>query len=485
MQIIPLTDEAKDALEARGIAAEAIAHLGHLVASATNDRGRQALAFRHRFEGGGGDHYGFRSLTEKKFWQQIPDGTSRVLWNNQIFDKKPKQVIITEGHIDALTLLALGFENTVSVPDGAPSGSGQDTQTKFSFLEHVDWKAIDTVILAVDTDPPGQVLRDELARRIGRSRCQYVRWSKDCKDANDVLLKHGREEVTRCISSARYIPMAGLLTLDDIPESAPEQPWLIGIEGLDDIWRWSPGRMSILTGIPGNGKTTLLADCVVSFIKKNGHAVAIASFEDDIRSSLVPRFIERIVGKPINQCTVKEEIEAEEWIQEHIVFIQPPEDDDEVIADVDWFNEHAEAAAIRRNCKVVILDPWNEVDHTTRPMDVNVTEYTGVMLKKLRQGAKRCGYHLIVAAHPKKMHKGSDGNPAMPSGYDIADSAHWMNKPDNGLTVHRGDGNRVTVNSWKCRRDGVIGTLGHRCFIYKKMEGRYEFDQVETFRPRD
>lgn len=486
MTIERLTPEASDMLEQRGIAPEKIRNLGQLVASAKGKGGREALAFRHRTPGDEPDHLAYRMIDDKRFMQS--KGTRRSLWNNQCLDASPEMVIITEGHMDALSLMTVGFQDTMSVPDGSPGHEIEGPTTKYDYLKTVSFDKVKRVILAVDNDEPGQMLRKDLCRRIGRSRCQFVTWPRDCKDANDVLQKHGPEVLVDCITKAQFFAAEDLYSLDNIPESPPEAPMPCGIEGLDDIWKPSTGRMTVLTGIPGQGKSSLLTDVMCSMIHEHNIAVAVASFEDDVRGSLVPRIIQWYWKKPLEECSVVEELQAEEWIKKHFFFILPPEetmDGDERPADVEWFIEYAEIAALRHNCKMIILDPWNEIDHTSRPLDVKETEYIGVMLKRLRRACKRDDYHLIVAAHPTKLPKKQDGTYPMPGGYDIDGSANWWNKPDHGLTIHRGEGNRVTVKSWKCKRDGIIGTLGHRCFIMNKDQARYEYDELETFRPGD
>lgn len=125
----------------------------------------------------------------------------------------------------------------------------------------------------------------------------------------------------------------------------------------------------------------------------------------------------------------------------------------------------------------MVLDPWNEVDHTGRPADVSQTEYVGVMLARLRRSAKTKRYHLLVAAHPAKLMKVNGKYPA-PTGYQISDSANWVNKPDNGLTIHRDDKNQVEIHSWKARRDGLIGTRGKRSFRFNTQTARYAFDEL-------
>ena len=51
------------------------------------------------------------------------------------------------------------------------------------------------IILATDGDGPGQILRDELALRLGRSRCKYLSYPSGTKDINDVLDQNGHDGV--------------------------------------------------------------------------------------------------------------------------------------------------------------------------------------------------------------------------------------------------------------------------------------------------
>ena len=74
----------------------------------------------------------------------------------------------------------------VSVPDGAPrdvrEGELPDPKadTKFAYL----WNCravLDSarrILLATDSDGPGQALAEELARRLGKERCFRVRYAK-------------------------------------------------------------------------------------------------------------------------------------------------------------------------------------------------------------------------------------------------------------------------------------------------------------------
>ena len=84
-------------------------------------------------------------------------GAELIPWNIDAIKGKEK-CYITEGEIDALSLIAAGLEEVVSVPNGA---GGANLQWLDRFVEsHFDDKA--EIILAMDTDKRGVELRDEL-----------------------------------------------------------------------------------------------------------------------------------------------------------------------------------------------------------------------------------------------------------------------------------------------------------------------------------
>ena len=70
---------------------------------------------------------------------------------------------------------------------------------------------------------------------------------------------------------------------------------------------------------------------------------------------------------------------------------------------------------------------------------MQLTEYTGFAIKQLKRFAKRYRVHVICVAHPAKIPRSKVGQFPIPALYDIADSAHWANKPDVGIIIHRPD----------------------------------------------
>lgn len=154
----------------------------------------------------------YRSLINKKFWQE--KGAEKILYGLDDI-KESNEIIIVEGEIDKLSMEQAGLTNSVSVPGGAPQKVSTkelpslDKDTSFQYLwnckEYLDKAS--RIVLATDGDRPGQVLAEELARRLGRERCWLVRWPKKeefcCfKDANEVLTDLGAGALRDIIKNA-------------------------------------------------------------------------------------------------------------------------------------------------------------------------------------------------------------------------------------------------------------------------------------------
>ena len=87
----------------------------------------------------------------------------------------------------------------------------------------------------------------------------------------------------------------------------------------------------------------------------------------------------------------------------------------------------------RYGIRGLVIDPYNELDHQ-RPAQMNETEYVSQMLTKIKRFAQHHDVHVWFVAHPRQM-RDWKGDP--PNLYDISGSAHFINKCDNGIVVHR------------------------------------------------
>lgn len=422
---------------------------------------------------------------EKHF--RMAAGAERVLYGlNDIAET----LIWVEGEIDKLSVEMAGFKSCVSVPDGAPAVDSKSYSTKFDYMQDKALEAVKTHIIAVDNDAPGVRLQEELIRRLGREKCYVVTWPAGCKDANEVLLSYGDEYLAECLSNATPIPIEGThkagemidQLLNEYQHGSP-QGLDCGWEGLSDLYRVLPGEWTLITGIPGHGKSEWLDALTVNLAIREGWTFGIFSPENQPMTYHIQKIAEKYIGKPFNQglaqrMNVKEFDDAMQWIDAHYTFILPE------LPTVDTLLETASQLVLRYGIRGLVIDPWNEIDHS-RLGGMTETEHISQMLTKIRTFARNHGVHVWVVAHPTKLQKGPDGSYPVPTPYDVAGSAHWRNKADNCITIYRNireNDEQVEIHVQKVRKK-TNGKVGMATLLYNKLVGQYR-DERPSIVPR-
>ncbi len=416
----------------------------------------------------------------KRFWQRA--GGRRTFWNVDALDdpaladgRMPLNIV--EGEIDALTAIDCGFPLTVSVPDGAPSVPEgalpndldpidvvTENSGKFEFLwnNRERLARIKRFVLALDNDPPGRRLEAELVRRLSASRCSFVTYPDGCKDLNDVRMRDGADAVTRVLNSAQPYPVRGLYRLSEYPERDALQTFSTGWWTLDRHLLVFAGEFMVVTAVPGHGKSTWVLNLLVNLAERYGWTAAIFSPE----MPTVPHLrdlLRRILRRD----------DADHWIEQHVVFIGADpigrHDDD---FDLDWILDRATDAVLRDGIRVLVIDPWNEIEHARR-RDETVTDYIGRSIRALKRFAGQYGVAVIVIAHPTK-DVGKDGKARPVTLYDIEGSAHWFNKCDHGVVLTRSPDGPVTevyVAKVRFQETGEQGTVRLR---FDRLNDRFE-----------
>jgi twinkle protein len=419
---------------------------------------------------------------QKNFKQE--SGAERVLYGMD--DVTGDTMIIVEGEIDKLSVEVAGFLNCVSVPDGAPSPTTKNYASKFEFLENCEefLKGIKKVILAVDNDEPGKVLEEELARRLGREKCERTVWPEGCKDANEVLVKCGRDKLRECIKMARPYPLVGIFEVTDIYSDIQtlyrnglQKGALPGWPSVNELYSVRTGEWSLVTGIPGSGKSEWLDAMLVNLARDEGWKFALFSPENSPLQRHFAKLAEKFIGKPFSEHRYVERMKPHElekackWVHRHFIFLNPPDDELTVEAVID----KARSAVLRHGINGIVIDPWNELDHS-RPPGLSETEYISQCLTRIRRFARECNLHVWLVAHPTKLQKDKvTGTYPVPTPYDVSGSSHWRNKADYCIAVHRElkEGNKeVEVHIQKVRFK-EIGKVGVAVLEYKSASGRY------------
>lgn len=460
-----LTEKAEKWLEARGLDPEVASRLG---VESCDRHGGEWLSIPYVRQGEAVNHK-FRSLNGKSWHQEA--GSVQCLWNEDVLRDATltDPVVITEGEFDALAAIQSGYLRTVSVPGGAPAAEGT---AKHAYLDGARelLQGVNEVVLAFDADGPGANLLHDLSHILGRARCKWVPYPRGCKDLNETLQKYGQRGVDEAFKRASWVRVDGVFKLSELPPLPDITAYQTGIPWLQEHYRIRWGDFCVITGIPSHGKTVFANHLAASVAETHGWRVAFASFEQapqkDHRRALRTLFHKK------RECeqSPEERAEADAWIDERFCFLVPSEDDEVTL---DWVLERMAVAVHRFGCKLLIIDPWNELDHR-RPFDTSLTEYVGEAIKALKRFARKHLVHLIVVAHPVKQKKTDDGTYQMPTLYDISDSAHWYNKADVGIVVHRKDQSVTSVRVVKSRYHEEIGVPGEIAVFFNPHTGRFE-----------
>ena len=369
--------------------------------------------------------------------------------------------IIVEGEMDVLALHEAGITNAISVPNGATLGTNN--------LEYLD-NCIDyfedksKIIIAVDSDPAGQALQTELVRRLGSETC-YIATFDDCKDANEYLVKYGKEALSQRIARAKPVPLENVTTFKDIEDEVTDfvrngfKPgFQVGLDNFDSIFSTYTGQFITVTGIPSSGKSDFVDQMVIGYNEKYGWKTAYASPEN------TPTYLHahKLMRKTWQGMPRVEDIKTDRWNQvaDHV-------NDNYFFIDMERYTldsvlrKGAELVK-RKGIKCLVIDPFNKVrDMNAESADVNA--YTLEYLTKIEIFAKKYDVLVMIVAHPTKMYKDSKGNIEEPTMYNIKGGGEWYDASYHGLLVHRNyEDKTVKVKVLKCKFQN-LGENGAEC----------------------
>lgn len=433
-----------------------------------------------------------------------PKGEKLFMWNidclTEPLPSEDTPLIVTEGEFDALSFMAIGAPFVVSVPNGSPldkPGEGninplEDNAFAYLWEDGRLVKGLEKfrrIILATDADRRGRVLRDELAVRLGRNRCWVIDFPEGCKDANEVLQKHGEEALTDALAAARPLVPSKLVPFGDIPE-ANKTPLSLGWHGMDKFCRVLIPELMILTGPPGAGKSQLALGIGANLAWHHGLKGAILQFEDDVdrhRGDLM-RFATTMLGGGVGNDPHGAPVrvprsKASAWIDRMFLTMSPSEELEDTAFDLAWLDRTIEEAATRHGCKWLLIDPWNEIEHMFG-RGFTEAQYLNDALRRLKRAMRRYQILIMVVAHPDKSGQRKDSIADLTLS-DISGGAAWRNKADHGLIVYAPDARDSLrhVKIDKSKNFRLMGTPGTVRLRFKQAWGVWEFDSEEAMSP--
>lgn len=415
--------------------------------------------------------------TAKNF--KLVKNAELILYNlDSIADQT--EIVICEGEIDAMAWHEAGIKNVVSVPNGA---------SKSQKLEYLDncypyFQNATKIYLSTDNDEPGINLREELARRFGKERCFKVDFS-DFKDANEYFLAKGKESLRSLLIESKEYPIDGVFTIDDVWDQV-EHIYQFGLpEGdrtgdpyFDAHLRCMPGELTMVTGIPGHGKSIYLDQVTLGLCLNSGWEFGVFSPESYPMPLYFTRLAKRLLGKKFSKNHINpSELQAiRNWIRTRYNLIFPSEEG----FSLDVILEKAKQLVLRKGIKGLIIDPWNRIESTI-PNGYNEGKFINEQLAKIINFNQKTGIHTFLVAHPTKMKKRVDdiANYEVPNMYSISGSAHFFNMTQNGFTVYRNYTTQKTEVHFQKVKWEHLGKIGMSEYTYHEDNARFYRDEED------
>ena len=272
-------------------------------------------------------------------------------------------------------------------------------------------------------------LRDAIAIALGDDRCRWAEWPATL------------QEIPSAIAGARPMWTDEISTIDDIPEAKDEVTYRSGFHELDKHgFRITLPAFMPIIGPYGSGKSVFLRQLLMNLWFLHKWKFLLTSFEEKVKPRYQRDLRRHVIGQPYcddNGVILwsEEDIKkADDVIRQAAVFMRRKRN---TTLDLARLLNRIEFAARVHGVRVVAIDPVNEIDHQV-PKGESKTDYMGKFIMSLKALADDYGLLVICCAHPPK-----DGVEKRLSKIglltinDGADTAHYGNKADIGLSVWR------------------------------------------------
>lgn len=399
---------------------------------------------------------------QPKTWCQKDADTSALLFNmNRVNVSKP--LLITEGEIDCASAIEAGYFNTVSVPLGA--GNLHWIEENWDWLDNFD-----SIIIWSDNDEAGEKMRKECVYRLGTWRTKYIitphsykKENKDIplKDINDCLQIGGKEFVMNLISQAKDVPVKSVIDYSDIEELDISQMDGVktGIKPLDDeLVKLFYGTLTILSGRPGSGKTSLIDQTIANTIDEDK---SVFLFSREMPERMSANWFNTIIAGRRNLAEKQNgdgkkyyivPYDTQKVMQQHYrkkLFIYKDDEPNDVTSVL----RSAEECVRKFGCKLVVLDNLMMIDLNCSESDKNTAQTN--LINALIKFSAKFNVATVLIAHPKKV---QDSNADIEM-YDISGTSNIVNLAMRTIGLRRVSKKEKEDYKAKWHKDDVVLTI--------------------------
>lgn len=209
-----------------------------------------------------------------------------------------------------------------------------------------------------------------------------------------------------------------------------------GWRSMDEYYTVRHGEFTVITGIPGHGKSAWLDNVMINLAKRENWKWCVFSAENFPVSRHIAGLAEIYTQRPFlkgpHERMSSTDLDlAVKFLNAHFKFIQPREDSYSL-------NHIVRLAANIPDIDALVIDPWNELDHS-RPneRDMREDQYISVSLSKLRWLARSADIHIFMVVHPAKYQRIHGQPKPVITLNECKGASEWYAKADNGISVWR------------------------------------------------
>ncbi len=372
----------------------------------------------------------------EKFGKEYTEpGCKTILYGMNCCNTENHTMVITEGQIDSLSLSEAGIENAVSVPTGANG---------FTWLPHCwNWmkKNFNTIIVFGDFEKGHITLLDELNTRLGSSiLIKHVKEDdyRECKDANEILQKYGKEQLRICVKNAVKVESEALIDIstvkgvdvsemDKIETHIPEIDSLVGGICL--------GGLTVITGKAGEGKSTF-ASQILAFAADKGYKCMAYSgelpngiFKDWLYLQLAGHKHIHVNGKNEPKIEADAYNRINNWMAERLYLYDIDRMFDSEDGEFPALLATVEQAIIQYGCRVILLDNLMTALDLVASSELMLNKYEAQahFVRTLASMARKYNVAILLVAHKRKNNGSStDLNDEISGSSDITNYASMI-----------------------------------------------------------
>ena len=414
---------------------------------------------------------------QAKCWCQQNSDTAPLLFNmNRINVNSP--LLICEGEPDCLSAIEAGFKNAVSVPLGSSNLHWID--------ENLEWlDQFDSIIICADNDDAGVKMQKECVPRLGSWRTKVVdipaipigNTGRVTKDLNEILYVCGKDKVLELILDAKDSPVPSVADLSDVEPTEYEDVDGVttGLKAIDDeLMRLFFGTLTIVSGQPGSGKSSLLTQLACNSLDND---IGTWLFSGELPNGVEKSWFNYIFAGPRNitdaisrrgnpykkiSTTTLAEINKTYKGRWHIYRDDYDNTLDKLIASM--------TDTVRKyGARCLILDNFMCIDTETSEEELRSQTDT---IKKLIEFAKKYQVAVILVCHPRKMDAGTNVGI-----YDIAGTSNIVNLAHRTIGLRRvTDAERENAAKYSEKRRQLLKYDVIVTIVKDRMFGRQNID---------